>query len=115
MKPVHGQFTRFEFENETEAMAAMALTPAQRAHITNEMAIANERILELQYDPLNPMKFIQEDAGLKGQSAAYNLLLTFDTQAQEYFAAARQEATVSSGDGPDSEDASNFQTLFPQS
>lgn len=97
-------------------MAAMALSPAQRAHITNEMAIANERILELQYDPQNPMKFIQEDAGLKGQSAAFSLLLTFDTQAQEYFNAARVEANSNSGTDVvfDSSNAAALQSLFPK-
>lgn len=100
MKPVINAFTVYEFDDDLERYTAVALSPLQRAFIQSEAAVAAERILGLAYDPHQPMKFLQEEAGLKGQRAAYEFLLEMDRTAQAYFAQARQAAKDVNSNGP---------------
>lgn len=111
MKPVINAFTVYEFDDDHERYTAVALSPLQRAFIQSEAAVAAERILSLAYDPDKPMKFLQEEAGLKGQRAAYEFLLEMDRSAQEYFSRARQEAQDTNPNGP-SENPSALDSFF---
>lgn len=114
MKPVINAFTVYEFDDDLERYTAVALSPLQRAFIQSESAIAAERILGLAFEPDKPMKFLQEEAGLKGQRAAYEFLLEMDRTAQAYFSQARQEAKDVNSNGP-SEDPVALDSFFTKS
>lgn len=72
--PKISQFSAFSFSEE-ELLSASILSPIQIQLIQTDMAQIAENILALEYDPLNPQSFVQNDAHLKGQLASLKYLL----------------------------------------
>jgi len=60
---------------ELETLNGSLLTPLQRQVIQNNIADVAEQIINLTYNPNNPVQFAQDDAHLKGQLAAFRFLL----------------------------------------
>ena len=58
-----------------EMLQASILSPQQEQLIQSDMAQVAETILNLAFDPKNPVQFAQDDAHQKGQLAAYRYLL----------------------------------------
>ena len=73
-QPKISQFSTYSFTEE-ELLQASILSPIQIQLIQSDMAQIAENILALEFDPENPQKFVQNDAHLKGQLAAYRYLL----------------------------------------
>lgn len=66
--------TRFNLTEE-ERISGSILTIQQQQVIQNQIAQVAEERLALSFDPLNPVKFAQQDAELKGQIGALKYLL----------------------------------------
>lgn len=73
-QPKASQFSAYAFTEE-ELLQASILSPTQIQLIQTDMAQIAENILALEFDPNYPQKFVQNDAHLKGQLAAYRYLL----------------------------------------
>lgn len=68
------EFTSFIL-TEREQHEGRILSPVQVAVIQNERAVIATQILNLVFTPSDPDKFVQQDAYLKGQLAAYTAIL----------------------------------------
>jgi hypothetical protein len=69
-----GTFTHWELTN-TEILAGSILTTDQKNILQNELAQIAENKLNLDFDPLNPTKFAQDEAFLKGQMSIIRVML----------------------------------------
>lgn len=68
---------------EKELIHGSALTGLQKQCIQNQICqLANQR-LNIDFDPLNPLRFAQEEACLKGQIQALQYLLTLSAEAEK--------------------------------
>ena len=68
-------FTRFNLSPSEEIIAG-TLSPLQKCGIQNLLASTAEEKLSLELDPLNPQKYIQQEASLAGQVKILQYLLT---------------------------------------
>jgi hypothetical protein len=59
------------------------LNHTQKQVIHNARTLIAEQILSLSYDPANPHEFVQNDAHLKGQLAAFTFLLDRSTEVEQ--------------------------------
>jgi len=73
-KIIAGTFTYYQL-TDREVLAGSILTSDQKAVIQNELAQAADNKLNLDFDPLNPTKFAQDEAFLKGQMSILRVLL----------------------------------------
>ena len=67
-------FSSYAFTREEELKASI-LTHLQKARIQSQLSEVAESILALSFDPLNPTKFAQDDAFLKGQLSILRVML----------------------------------------
>lgn len=77
MHPIESSFTAFKFTAE-EVVVARTLSPEQRAYYQTLLADAAEEKLAEEYDPINPLRFAQREAYLRGQMDILNTLLNTD-------------------------------------
>lgn len=61
--------------NEEELLEGATLTIGQEQFIQNQISMAAQERLSLDYDPDAPLKFLQREAELKGSIGAYQYLL----------------------------------------
>jgi hypothetical protein len=74
MIAIPNQFTTFKLSQE-ETLQGSVLNFNQKAVIQNQIADVCEQILGLSYNPSEPLKFVQQDAELKGQLAILRFIL----------------------------------------
>lgn len=75
-----GTFTHWEF-SEREILELTALSVERERFLQNERARVAEQIINLEYNPRNPMQFAQDDAHLKGQLSILNWMLLASQEA----------------------------------
>lgn len=73
-KIISGTFTHYELTTQ-EVLAGSILTTDQKALIQNELATIAESRLNIDFDALNPTKFAQDEAFLKGQMSILRVML----------------------------------------
>lgn len=71
---ISSAFTRYAQTNQ-EQLAGSVLSGDQKQYIQNQLATIAEQRLALVPDPINYAVFIQDEAFLKGQMAAYQYML----------------------------------------
>ena len=81
-KIVATSFTSYAL-TEDEFLRASMLSSSQQQVIQNELANAAEQILNLEYDPSAPLKFVQDDSFLKGQLSVLRMLLIRSEEAEK--------------------------------
>lgn len=69
--------------SDKETLSSQVLTTLQKQGIQNEIANIAEQLLNLVYNPQNPMEFVQNDAFLKGQKAFAQSLLDKSNATEE--------------------------------
>lgn len=69
-----GTFTHYDL-TQREILAGSVLSGDQQAVIQNELAIIAEQRCNIDYDPLNPVKFAQDESFLKGQMSILRVML----------------------------------------
>lgn len=69
-----GVFTSFELTSQ-ELVAGSILTTDQKNILQNDLSQIAENKLNLDFDPLNPTKFAQDEAFLKGQMSIIRVML----------------------------------------
>lgn len=78
MELIPTSFAAYKFSAE-ELIKARALAPEQRAYYQTLLADAAEEKLAEEYDPLNPLRFAQREAYLRGQMDILNMVLNIDS------------------------------------
>jgi hypothetical protein len=73
-KIISGTFTHYELTTK-EILAGSILTTDQKAVLQNELATIAESRLNIDFDALNPTKFAQDEAFLKGQMSILRVML----------------------------------------
>lgn len=73
-KIIAGTFTHYELTTK-EILAGSILTTDQKAVLQNELATIAESRLNIDFDALNPTKFAQDEAFLKGQMSILRVML----------------------------------------
>ena len=73
-KIIAGTFTHYELTTK-EILAGSILTTDQKAVLQNELATIAESRLNIDLDALNPTKFAQDEAFLKGQMSILRVML----------------------------------------
>lgn len=68
-----------------ESVAGYTLTALNLAVIQNLMADTSESRLALEYDPLNPVKFAQDEAFMQGQLKMLRYLQQMHEESQESY------------------------------
>lgn len=81
--PRISSFTQYEF-GEKELYQAQVLSPIQKLHIQTILGEAAENRINLDFDPLNPTKYAQDEAFLKGQISVLRLLLELSEAAEQF-------------------------------
>ena len=71
---IPNRFSTYELTAQ-EALQGAVLTTLQKHVLQNHLANAAMEQVNLEYDALNPTKFAQEQASLKGQIDAYSFIL----------------------------------------
>lgn len=74
MVQIETPFTAYKLSQE-ELATARALGTEQRAYYQTLMSDAASEKIALEQDPLNPLRYLQQDAYLKGQIDILNMLL----------------------------------------
>jgi hypothetical protein len=77
-------FCRVQFKDEDEEFRAALLSAPNKDWIQHLMSMAAQRRLNLEYDPANPLLFMQAEASLKGEIQTYQYLLEASNAAVEY-------------------------------
>ena len=77
-----GTFSNWELTEE-EQLNGQILTISQSQVLQNELANVADQKLNLTFDPLNPVKFAQEEAFLSGQMSVLRLLLDRSKPSEE--------------------------------
>jgi hypothetical protein len=67
-------FTSYDF-TDRELLSGSVLTGEQKNVIQNELATIAESRLAIDYDPANPLAFVQQEAFLKGQISILRVML----------------------------------------
>ena len=88
-----------------DTLSAACLNQLQKCFIQNQVAGVAEQIINLEYDPISPQKFAQQDAYLKGQMAAFRYLLLCSEESEAQLRISAQEAAYNSFPQPNQ----NFQ------
>lgn len=89
--PKSNSFTEFTFTQE-ELFAATRFSTLQLMLIQTLASRAAQDRLEIMYDPVNPVKFAQQEAESKGEIGAYNnLLMLYNNTEAPVAAAAKAE------------------------
>lgn len=83
-------FTSYELDD-SEALHGAVFTELQKMHIQNALSSAAEEKLALVLDPLNPIKYAQEEASLAGQIQILRHLLDSSLVAEEQLASMNQQ------------------------
>lgn len=83
-------FTSYELDD-SEVLHGAVFTESQKMHIQNCLASAAEEKLALELDPLNPIKYAQEEASLAGQIQILRYLLDTSLAAEEQLANMNQQ------------------------
>lgn len=78
MEPIETSFVAHKFSAE-ELIKARALSPEQRAYYQTLLSDAAEEKLAEEYEPLNPIRFAQREAYLRGQMDIINMILSTDS------------------------------------
>jgi len=73
-KIIPTSFTSYELSEE-EFLRSSILNFEQKRVIQNEISAVAEQILNLEYEPSAPLKFVQDDSFLKGQLSVLRMLL----------------------------------------
>lgn len=76
---------------ESEQLSGSILTPEQIALIQNDIAVAAHAQVALQFDPLNPGKFAQQQADLAGQIVALRRVIDRSTETLYYISQQEQQ------------------------
>lgn len=71
--------------SDNETFQGAILNNLQKQVIQNQICQVASQKLNLEFDPTNPSKFMQEEASLKGQMQALEYLLTFSAEAEKQF------------------------------
>lgn len=79
--PKLGRFSEFQLSTQEQVNGGL-LTFDQRTLIANDRATVANMILNLQFDPLHPELFLQQDAHLKGQLAVYDFLFARNEESE---------------------------------
>ena len=66
-----------------DQLTGACLNQLQKQVIQNHISAVAEQIIALEYNPADPGKFLQDDAALKGQLAAFRFLLQSSEDAEE--------------------------------
>lgn len=83
-------FTRYDFSGEEE-YAARVFSDLQEKHLRNELAIASEKRVLLEYDPTEHARYVSEVKYLEGFIAAIMMLLGMSMMKAEEYAEVVQE------------------------
>jgi hypothetical protein len=81
MKQIQTSFSAWELTREEQTHGAI-LTSVQKAILQNMISNCAERLLNLDYNPEKPMEFVQQQASLKGELAAYRNVLFVSDEAE---------------------------------
>jgi hypothetical protein len=73
-RPINNSFTSFDL-TDSEILQGSILSVNQKQVIQNELSQVAEQILALEFDPINPLKFTQDDSFLKGQMSVLRVML----------------------------------------
>jgi hypothetical protein len=76
------------------------LSSLQKQVIQNQIAQVATQKINLVFDPLNFQRFIQEEAGLAGQIAALDYLLTLSAEAEKQFDPGLQQIEIPFSSNP---------------
>lgn len=82
MKLLENEFTTYEFTDQ-ELVEAAKLTIPQRAYIQHQIGVLCGEKVNMKFDPLNSVDFMQNEAHISGQIDAYRFLLSGDEQSAE--------------------------------
>lgn len=77
---IYNQFTSFTF-TEREQAECWIFNDLQLKAIMNQQAIAAHELIQLTFDPLNPITFGLSQAALSGQLSAFKFLLDANAEA----------------------------------
>lgn len=81
MRPLQTSFSAFDLSTEEQTVGAV-FTTVQKAIIQNQIATTAEQILNLQFNPSDPLLFAQSKAILDGALGAYRNLLYISEEAE---------------------------------
>lgn len=79
---IPNQFTAYQL-NDQEQLEGACLTITQKQLIQNRLSDAATKQLNLDYDPAEPLLFVQAEAYNTGQIEAYQFLLDSSAAAEE--------------------------------
>jgi len=79
---IPNDFSSYEL-TEQEELEGSILTITQKQVIQNYLSAASSEKIGLEYDPENSLKFVQQEASLKGQIDAYRFILAASDAAEE--------------------------------
>ena len=89
-KLIQGTFSSWEL-SDYEILQGSILNQTQKMRIQNELADVANNILSLTFNPVEPLKFTQDEAFLKGQlSILRGFLLRSDEAEEQLLREARQ-------------------------
>lgn len=91
--PLTNQFSSYSLSDQ-ERLAGSILSLEQSYVIQNLIAQCAEERLALMFDPVNPLKFAQQEAELKGQIIALTFLLDTSKETQHSIANPSQQNTL---------------------
>lgn len=74
--PVFSAFSSWRFTSDTEELGAQILQGANIQWIQSLIAKSAQEKLNLDYDPLNPLRFAQQEARIKGEIQILQYLLS---------------------------------------
>ena len=80
-----GTFTHWKLSDQ-ELISGGILTTNQKQVLQNELAMVAENITNLDYDPLNPTRFAQDQAFLKGQMSILRVMLLRSDESEQTLA-----------------------------
>ncbi len=79
---IPNDFASFQL-TEQEELEGSILTITQKQVIQNHLSSAAAEKIGLEYDPENSLKFVQQEASLKGQIDAYRFILASSDTAED--------------------------------
>ena len=77
-----GTFTHWNLSR-TEILQGSVLSGQQKQVLQNELAQIAEQVVNLEFDPGNPVSFAQNDAHLKGQMSIIRFLLIRSDESEQ--------------------------------
>lgn len=79
---ITGTFTHWNLSS-TEKLQGSILSIQQKQVLQNELAQVAEQIVNLEFDPNNPVSFAQNDAHLKGQMSIIRYMLLRSDESEQ--------------------------------